>query len=244
MLSMILSLTGSLFPYIRISDRKSFLSVILIVTANSIPVIGVIFLKWNPFFILFIYWGESLIIGFFNILKMLISGAIDDGKFSLPGFIGASGISAFFTVHYGMFMFVHGIFLLVFMIFFSPVNIKNSGGNFDPFSTIPVLFHREGNVLKSELSAVIALFISHLISFYMHFIKTGEFNHTKSGDYMMRPYKRIIVMHLTIIFGAMALFATGFKSAIFIIVWIGLKIFFDLKMHFREVNIKFTDSQF
>lgn len=119
------------------------------------------------------------------------------------------------------------------------INIKGSAGDFDPFSAIPFLFHREGHALNSELSAVLALFVSHLISFYMYFIRNGEYNHTNALDYMMKPYKRIIVMHMTIIFGAFALFASGFKSAVFIIIWIGLKVIFDVKMHFRELNTMF-----
>ena len=53
---------------------------------------------------------------------------------------------------------------------------------------------------------------------------------------MMRPYKRIVIMHMTIIFGAFALFISGFKSAVFIIIWIGLKIFFDLKIHVSDIK--------
>lgn len=243
LLSLILSLLGNLLPYIRLTDKKNILSIILIIAANSIPIIGVTFLKWNPFFILLIYWGESLIIGLFNILKMLISGSIENGKFSWPGFTGATGLSAFFIVHYGMFMLVHGIFIFVFMMLSFSMNIKNSGGHLDPFSAIPVLFHREGSILRSELSAVLALFISHLVTFYIYFIRTGEYNYKKAGDYMMQPYKRIIIMHLTIIFGAIALFLTGFKSVVFIIVWIGMKVFFDLKMHFRDIGFMFPDLQ-
>ena len=74
LISIILSLIDELIPYFRPSNRKGFVSLIFIIAANSIPIIGVIFLKWNPFMILFIYWGESLIIGFFNLLKMFISG--------------------------------------------------------------------------------------------------------------------------------------------------------------------------
>jgi hypothetical protein len=242
-LSLLLSLAGNLIPYIRISDRKIIPGLILIITANSIPVIGVIFLKWNPYFILFIYWGESLIIGFFNILRMLISGSIDKGRFTPAGLAGATGLSVFFTVHYGLFMFVHGLFLFFFMVLSLSINIQNSESGLVPYSAIDQMFDREGNIFQTELSAVIALFISHLASFYIYFVRTGDYNHTEPMDYMMRPYKRIIIMHLTIIFGALALYATGFKSAVFIIIWIGLKVFFDLKMHFREMSLKISGLQ-
>jgi len=234
--SIILSFADELLPYLKPANRKGFITVILILTANSIPVIGVIYFKWNPYMILLIYWGESLIIGLFNILKMLISGAIQDHKFSPSGFAAGAGLSAFFTVHYGMFMFVHGIFIVFFMFMtFSSV----SGGLNDPFSAISLLFPENMTtieLLESEFSAIAALFISHLVSFYLYFLKTGEYNSTTADFYMMRPYKRIIIMHLTIIFGAFALFISGFKSAVFIIVWIGIKIVSDLKIHISEVK--------
>ena len=245
LLSIIVSLADELIPYFRPSNRKGFISFIFIITANSIPVIGVIFLKWNPFVILFIYWGESLIIGFFNLLKMMISGAIENGRFSKSGFTEAAGLCAFFIVHYGMFMLVHGIFIFVFMILTITMNIK---GGSEASNAIAVLSSfipesmSHADLLESEFSAVTVLFISHLVSFYMYFIKTGEYNYTKADTYMMRPYKRIVVMHLTIIFGAFALFITGFKSSVFIIVWIGIKILFDLKIHVSDIkNYGFTN---
>lgn len=237
--SIILSLADELLPYFRPANRKGFITVILILSANSIPAIGVIYLKWNPYMILLIYWGESLIIGLFNILKMIISGAIQDHKFSPSGFAAGAGLSAFFTVHYGMFMFVHGIFIVFFMFMTFSSDSSGSGTLNDPFSAISLLFPKNMTtieLLESEFSAIAALFISHLVSFYIYFLKTGEYNNTTADFYMMRPYKRIIIMHLTIIFGAFALFLSGFKSAVFIVIWIGLKIVSDLKIHISEIK--------
>jgi len=242
-LSIILSLGSELLPYFRPSNRKGFISLIFILGANSIPVTGVIFLNWNPYMILFIYWGESLIIGLFNLLKMIISGSVENGRFSSSGFKDSSGLCIFFTIHYGLFMLVHGIFIFVFMLLSLSMEIERNGGAFDPFSAVNFLLPGSMTVidfLESEFSAVIALFLSHLISFYLYFIKSGEYNHTNAETYMMHPYKRIIIMQMTIIFGAFALFVSGFKSAVFIIVWIGVKILFDLKIHVSE--IKFTLS--
>jgi hypothetical protein len=92
-LSILLSVADELIPYFRPSNRKGFVSALLIIGANSIPVFGVIYAGWNPFMLLFIYWGESLIVGFFNLLRMLISGTIQDRKFSPSGFAGGVGLS-------------------------------------------------------------------------------------------------------------------------------------------------------
>jgi len=187
--------------------------------------------------ILLIYWGESLIIGIFNIFKMIISGTIQDHKFSPAGFAEGAGLSLFFTFHYGMFMFVHGAFILLFLVISSSAGPVDPGALNNPFAAINLLFPWDMSPLEfieSEFSAITALFISHLVSFYLYFLKTGEYNYTEADNYMIKPYKRIIVMHLTIIFGAFALFITGFKSVVFIIIWIGLKILADLKMQISE----------
>jgi len=237
--SILLSLTDELFPSFRPSNKKGFISFIFIITANSVPIFGIILFKWNPYIIILIYWGESLIIGIFNLLKMLISGSIQNHKFSPSGCAGAAGLGAFFTIHYGMFMFVHGVFIIIFMMISLSIDGSGSSAEIDPFSVLSVLFPENMtavDLFESEFSAIAALFITHLISFYMYFIKTGEYNYTEADTYMARPYKRIIIMHLTILFGAFTLFLTGFKSIVFIIIWIGLKVFSDLRLHISELK--------
>lgn len=46
-------------------------SVIMLIGANLIPVIGVVWWGWNTTDIVMLYWAENGIIGIFNILKML-----------------------------------------------------------------------------------------------------------------------------------------------------------------------------
>lgn len=237
--SIILSVADEMIPYFRPSNRRGFISFIFIVSSNSIPVIGVIYLNWNPYMILLIYWGESLIIGIFNILKMMISGAIQDGKFSPSGFAAGTGSSVFFTVHYGTFMFIHGVFIVIFMLIAISEDLSGSETMDALLIADEILAPGEMTAiefLESEFAAVAALFISHLVSFYLYFLKTGEYNYTIADNYMTKPYKRIIVMHFTIILGAVALFISGFKSVIFIIIWIGLKILLDLKMQINEIK--------
>jgi hypothetical protein len=47
-------------------------SIIFLSIANLFPIYGVLFLGWEVFIILFLFWMENLIIGFFNILRMLL----------------------------------------------------------------------------------------------------------------------------------------------------------------------------
>ena len=47
-------------------------SVLVLVTANVIPLLGVLFLGWSTFAIVVIYWSENVIIGAINVLKMIV----------------------------------------------------------------------------------------------------------------------------------------------------------------------------
>ncbi|MBW2485930.1 MAG: hypothetical protein JRE72_00795, partial [Deltaproteobacteria bacterium] len=52
--------------------QKASLSITALTIANLIPLIGVVFLGWDAAAIVLLYWIENLIVGFFNILRMLL----------------------------------------------------------------------------------------------------------------------------------------------------------------------------
>ena len=82
-------------------------SVIALVLANLVPVFGVLFLHWEVFPLMFLFWSENAIIGVLNVLKMLTANPE-----SPVSWAGKLFIIPFFCVHYGMFTFVHGIFVI------------------------------------------------------------------------------------------------------------------------------------
>ena len=46
-------------------------AVVALIVANAIPLFGAVFLGWNVWMILIVYWLENGIVGFFNVLKIL-----------------------------------------------------------------------------------------------------------------------------------------------------------------------------
>ena len=69
-------------------------------------------------------------------------------------------------------------------------------------------FNQEGPVLTSLANlfgplrwALLALFISHGISFVVNFLGRKEYIGMTTQKLMSDPYQRIILMHVTIIFG-------------------------------------------
>ena len=239
LLEIILIFFRDLVPFIRPSNRKGFVSFILLVAANALPVIGVIFFRWHPIVLLIIYWAESAIIGIFNLVMMFISGIIQKNAFSASGAVLAAIFCPFFLFHYGLFMFVHGVFIAVMYMIFTTGSPSGSGeSGFELFTVIKIFFPAEWTFrgfLESRLSAVAALFINHLVSFYINFIRTREYNYTTPMDYMARPYKRIIVMHITIILGFFTIFISGLRGAGVVIIWVALKVLADLKMNMGDI---------
>jgi hypothetical protein len=143
----------------------------------------------------------------------------------------------FFTMHYGMFCFVHGIFVFVLL--------GGKGGgmiNSDPFNMM-------AKMIPSTLASggkwfFIAVIFSHLFSFATNFIGKGEFRRTTAPALMAAPYGRIVVLHIAIIFGAFVITALGSPVFLLILLIIG-KIVLDVKLHIRshkKLNVEFTPS--
>ena len=198
-------------------------AVVALIAANVIPLIGVLAFGWSVWNILVIYWLENGIVGVINILKMSTA----TGDEAAPGMTvmvngrpGSSmtkaGLIPFFLVHYGIFWFVHGIFVLTLPAFFSLTS--DSGMTLD---LGPVLF------------AATALAISHGLSFWWNFLHGGEYRRTTVATLMFAPYRRLVALHLTIIFGAMAVMFTGAPAAA-VALLVAIKTAIDLTLHLAE----------
>ncbi len=184
---------------------------IALIVANLVPLVGVLFFDWSLFTIMFFFWLESAVIGFFNILKLVIVANILS-IIMVP----------FFVVHYGAFMSGHLVFIFA---LFSPEEMSFSGF----FPPPDLLISHIMNVWPALLGAC----LSHGISFFYNFIGKKEFRRSTPEKQMMAPYGRIILMHLTIIFGGWLILALG-APVLALILLIGLKIVSDARAHHKE----------
>src|SRR5207249_1450699 len=82
-------------------------SALVLVAANLVPLVGVLFFGWSVFSTLLLFWVENVIVCAFNVLRMLVAqpqiGVTWAAKLCMI---------PFFTFHYGMFVTVHGLFVL------------------------------------------------------------------------------------------------------------------------------------
>lgn len=209
-------------------------SAYFIIAANLLPLVLTLAGVWGLREILPLYWVESAIVGFFAILKILLSGGLlpkdaGDNKaaaaaFSAVVMAGKLFLAGFFTVHFGLFMFVHGVFLFGFIL----EGAQTGAAQADP--TGPLAWLR---YLAEVKWGIFALFCGHAASFVLNFILKGEYRNASAKECMARPYPRIIVMHLTILLGAFISFALPGAGAI-MAVFVIAKIFADVAAHKKE----------
>jgi len=191
-------------------------SLIALVLANLVPVFGVLFLGWEVFPLLLIFWFENVIIGGFNVLRMLLASPDEPlswaGKFVLI---------PFFCVHYGMFTFVHGSLLIGFF----------GGGSMHGFMNLDLI--RRTMAEYHVGWAVFGLVVSHGISFATNYLGSGEFRRASLPVLMMQPYGRVVVLHLTILFGGFVMLALK-SPVIGLLLLVILKLGLDIFAHDRE----------
>lgn len=186
-------------------------SALALIAANLVPLTGVLLGQWKLGDVMMLFWSESAIIGLYTALKMAVAGKWA-ALFAVPFFVGHFG--GFMAVH---FMFVYGLFLDGF-----------AGGGPGPGVRAELI-----SVFVPLWPALAALFASHGVSFAVNFLGQREYAGATVQNLMAAPYKRVIVMHLTIIFGgwiAMLLKTPAPALALLIL----LKIAADLRAHTRE----------
>ena len=188
-------------------SSKTSPSVLALILVNALPIAGVWFLGWTVAEVMLLYWSESAVIGIFNLLKMFLVNP------------WASLIAApFFTLHYGGFMAAHLLLLNGFIL---------------PSDGLAPEFWEGGNLASPLTLAFLALFVSHGISFFQHFIGRAEYVDRDIRAQMGKPYDRILIMQFTLILGG---FLVGiFDSTLLVLLLlIVLKITTDLRAHLAE----------
>ena len=220
----------------------------VLIAVNLGLIAGVIAWDWSVFDIIFLYWVENLVIGAINVLKMASANPghesltflvdamkarstpeqakqmeekISNSPMTRMGGVIKLFLIPFFIIHYGMFCYGHGIFI------FSMFRDSSSGDIANGWDLL------SGNMLF----AVSLLAASHLFSFFRNFIAAGEYKHTHPATLMMRPYGRIIALHITIIFGGFLTMAFGSPMGLLVVLML-LKTSVDLAMHQSE-RVKF-----
>jgi hypothetical protein len=179
--------------------------------ANLVPLAGVLLLGWNLGEVMTLFWAENGVIGVYNLLKL--------------GVVARWGVlffGPFFVGHYGGFMAGH--FLFIYYLF-----VRGTQAAGPEAGAQPAL----ASLFLPLWPALVALLVSHGVSFFTNFLGRREYVGRTVQDQMAEPYKRIIVMHLTIIFGGWLILLLRSPLPALVLL-IALKTAADLRAHHRE----------
>jgi hypothetical protein len=211
-------------------------STLILIAANLLPLLGIVFWHWDAFLLLVLYWMETLVIGFWTILAVAVTPLDTPAK--TPQGVPMRQTSRFFLVpffivHAGIFMSVH--FMFLWSLF--------SGGwakrVHDPADFIRVVVIATG--LWVPLAA---LFVSRGFSFLfaIYSARKKPAGPSPGAGGGRKPafedgivngfYSRIIVMHLTILAGGFVALALG--SIAPLVVLVALKTGIDVCMHLKN----------
>ena len=149
-------------------------------------VVAVMFFDWKAKDVIWGLWVCSLTFGYTTIVVTIFAPAVRaGGGAAVVLALGGLFLLAFFTVHFGMFHFVHGIFLNGFF----PLIDEGKG--------FPNGFALLGAALVAYWPMVVATFLSR----YTDLPFKGESLMNKKGQNgaaFMKPYANVIRMHLLI----------------------------------------------
>ena len=196
-----------------------------LVIANLLPVVGVWFFKWSAQEVFLVYCLETIIIGGFTLLKLLITGLIvkkDEWQTT-----GGTSIKQPFWFFMFFFLIHYGFFVAIQMgLFFSVSGLGDQYG-----ITFNNFFPKLPSMLTNDAYIMLAVFIvSYGFRLTTDFILTGDYKTSSLGYLMFQPYGRIFVQQVTVILGSMLLsFGAG---KIFILVFALIKIFFEVFIDF------------
>jgi len=204
-------------------------SVTTLLLAHLVPLAGVLYAGWAVLPVMLLFWLENLVICGYTVARMLLA---QKGTSDVPPFVRVASnmfLSAFFVLHFGAFAAVQG---LVLTTLFGHDGMPT--GSFDPAGLALAVRIIAQYVSQYDLQwAVLALVLSHGVSFWQYYLRPRAYEHAMAGDLMMVPYARVWVLSVVIIAGGfLAMLMNG--SLITVALLVVLKTAVDLAAHLRE----------
>lgn len=201
----------------------------IIIISNLFPVAGVWFLGWSAVEVFIVYALETLIMGVFTVIKLLIAGAAgnrDNNFQSVSGKrIGSLFFVVFFIIHFGIFAGVQtSIFSGV-----AGINPRGASGMY--------FFFHWWEFINRDIALMLGIFfMSYLLRDLIPFVINKEYQSKSLLLLMFQPYGRIIIQQFTVILGSMFLvFKLGKVFVlVFALVKILAEVYFDFEAKLRQ----------
>jgi len=220
------------------------LPLIALVLVNMIPVVGVLFFGWDPFVIVALYWAESIIVGFYALLKFIFAPirivSIRQKLIGIPIFLW----------FFGWFISGLGVAIIFFFLVF-PIEFLHEQSwplplPEDDFFQVswpgPLALFQLGidsgrlmyyMMPQRAILVVFSMMISHGLSFIIDYILRGGRNYPNFRIHTGAPEVRILILHISIMIG-------GFLTLIFkphvtiLVCLVILKCLVDAKLYLSQ----------
>jgi hypothetical protein len=190
---------------------------------------------WNTADLIWSLWLSSLVVGYCTIVWMIgqpsfvllreswkerdTAGAIPGALTAFRAVVlgGATFLLAFFTLHFGMFHYVHSQFLMSFF----PIHAAGDAGHAPRagLATYAEVVRRYWIFLPSAFLSHRAAFLRKPLTLDRDLSVTSFFSGDKRGGLMMEPYRNVLRMHLLIFFFFCAHFLGLESFAVYAVVY-------------------------
>jgi hypothetical protein len=180
--------------------------------------------NWNLLTMIWVYWFQSVTIGFFNFIRILqlkefsTEGFRINGQPAQPTQSTKIFTAFFFLFHYGLFHFIYLWFLFHNTIF----NLLNSIFFINAYEKSLDFLE-----LKYIFLTALLFFLNHLFSYFYN--RPRDTKKQNIGTLMFYPYARIIPMHVVM--------SLGVNFGGDLVLFLALKTFTDAIMHAVEHNV-------
>jgi hypothetical protein len=216
-------------------SRTGIASLIL---ANLVVALLTLRQEWGYYETMLIYWMEVVVLGSFNVLRLLVVGVFGDeplGRWAarwvdlgtrLNRFLFTTMGVGFFVVKFGGFALVIGLFVLLL-----PALLTPEGGNGG------VSVHQAlGAAGPALLIGATALAISHAVSFIRDFLVGREYQRLTIIGLVFWPYARMVLVAVVLLVGiAVAGSVPGLgRETGFAVVMVLLKLGADVASYLAE----------
>jgi len=201
-----------------------------LVAANLLPLALVLAGREEVGGLVMLYWAENVVIGFYTVLRMLAAGAGSARE--------KAHRTVFFCIHYGMFCFIHGVFVVALFLPLEQQQLLHAQlQSPGPFFFLQKLW-LGASVMGlfspgALLLPLLALTASHGVSFYLHYLRNGRYRTARPDDSFWRPYPRMVLLHLCILGGGFFILRHGSTVPVLAALVIG-KTLIDLWLHLRS----------
>jgi hypothetical protein len=205
---------------------KIIFSDILFIILNLIPLFGVLFLEWDTIEMFLVYCLESLIIGFYNVVKMVIVAIrvrseyveVKGAKFRMNGLL-----------------FIIFFILIYWLLCYISTSIFTAVTHYGPYPEPLSYFLKLPKYLSDDGRLLIFLFlIMHCFYMFEEFIYFGNYKTATLNGLLLQPFSRVILTQCIVMLGAVLL--QFFSIKMFMVIFVGVRLCVEIYISVRNNN--------